>query len=276
MSERIRAKKSLGQNFLTDPNIQQKIVAAIEPQTTDVVIEIGPGLGALTAHLVGSVARVIAIELDDRLADQLQQRYAGRTDFQLVHRDVLTVTAAQLDLPDRYQVIGNIPYNITTPLIFHLFDFEPRPTQLVLMVQKEVAGRIVAEPGSREYGALSVGVQSLARAERLFTVGRGAFRPSPNVDSAVVRLAPFHPGQLSTAEERDLRELTRTTFSQRRKQLQNILRHAPGYAIGPLEVKSIENATGLDLADRPEDLSPRQFIELARYLRAQGLMKDAA
>ena len=274
MSEPIRAKKSLGQNFLTDPKIQQKIVAAIDPQPDDVLIEIGPGLGALTAHLIQTVSRLIAIELDDRFAEMLMADYGARTGFELIHRDVLAVNAEELELPADYKVIGNIPYNITTPLLFHVLEFRPRAKQLVLMVQKEVAGRIAAAPGGKEYGALSVGVQSVARVERLFTVGRGSFRPAPRVDSAIVRITPFQPERLDRAEERDLRQLTRTAFGQRRKQLQNILRHAPNYRIGPDQISILQHATGIDLADRPENLSPEKFIALARVLRANGFMKD--
>jgi 16S rRNA (adenine1518-N6/adenine1519-N6)-dimethyltransferase len=275
MNERIRAKKSLGQNFLGDPNIQQKIVAAVEPQPADVVVEVGPGLGALTAHLVGQVARLIAIELDDRLAERLRSEYGGRADFQLVHRNVLEVDNEDLNLPADYKVIGNIPYNITTPLLFHLLAFEPRPALLVMMVQKEVAIRIAAEPGSKDYGALSVGVQSVASVERLFTVSRGAFRPAPSVDSAIVRITPYRPAAITRAEEHDLRALTRTTFGQRRKQLQNILRHAPAYELTAEQVERIEADTGLDLDDRPEDLSPAQFLMLSRVLRSHGLGRSA-
>jgi 16S rRNA (adenine1518-N6/adenine1519-N6)-dimethyltransferase len=187
----------------------------------------------------------------------------------------MEVEAPELNLPPDYKVIGNIPYNITTPLLFHLLEFEQRATQLVLMVQKEVAIRIAAAPGSKEYGALSVGVQSIARVERLFTVGRGSFRPAPKVDSAIVRITPFRPGRLTRPEEHDLRELTRTAFGQRRKQLQNILRHAPNYQIGAENIGPIEAATGINAADRPENLSPDQFIRLARVLRADGLMNPA-
>ena len=276
MSERVRAKKSLGQNFLSDSNIQRRIVHALEPEATDVVLEIGPGLGALTHHLVGAVKQLIAIELDDTLAKRLHLELGDRPDFKLVHADALEVDFAQLGLPADYKAIGNIPYNITTPLLFKLLERAHRPRLIVVMVQKEVAERITAEPGGKEYGALSVGVQSVANAERLFTVARGAFRPVPGVDSAIVRITPFSPPRLSAAEEHDVRALTRATFGHRRKQLQKVLRTTAPYTLDTQQVAQLEHATGLQLDARPETLSAEQFTALARALRALGLPQSAA
>jgi 16S rRNA (adenine1518-N6/adenine1519-N6)-dimethyltransferase len=267
----VRAKKSLGQNFLTDPNIQRKIVAALEPEPTDTVLEIGPGMGALTTHLLGQVQRLIAIELDDGLAARLQSEFGQRADFQLLHDDALEVDFATLNLPEGYKIIGNIPYNITTPLLFKLLEARPRAGRIIVMVQKEVAIRAAAGPDHKDYGALSVGVQVVAEVERLFSVPRGAFRPVPGVDSAILRLTPRNPPLLEEEEELDLRTLTRTTFSQRRKQLQKILRTVPVYELTPDGIAYIESSTGLHLEARPETLSPEQFIQLARTLRALGL-----
>jgi 16S rRNA (adenine1518-N6/adenine1519-N6)-dimethyltransferase len=276
MSERVRAKKSLGQNFLTDPNIQRRIVAALEPQPEDTVVEIGPGLGALTRHLLGGVKRLIAIELDNELAARLQSELGNRPDFQLVHENALDVDFARLDLPANYKAIGNIPYNITTPLLFKLLERPHRPRSIVVMVQREVANRITATPGNKEYGALSVGVQTIAQAERLFTVARGSFRPVPGVDSAIVRITPLAPPPLSAAEEHDVRHLTRATFAHRRKQLQKSLRTTEPYTLNPEQIVALEQATGLQLDARPETLSAGQFIALARALRALGLPQPIA
>src|SRR5687768_13603873 len=276
MSERVRAKKSLGQNFLIDPNIQRKIVAAVEPQPDDVVVEIGPGQGALTHHLVAATQRVIAIELDDRLADQLRDQLGSHPGFELVHADALEVDLGTLELPNDFKIIGNIPYNITTPLLFKLLQRAHRPRTLVVMVQKEVAIRVTASAGQREYGALSIGVQSIADAERLFNVPRGAFRPVPGVDSAVLRIRPHHPARLSADEEADVRHLTRATFSQRRKQLQKILRTAPAYMLEADVIERLEASTGIRFSDRPEMLPPLKFVELARALRAFDLPRDIA
>jgi 16S rRNA (adenine1518-N6/adenine1519-N6)-dimethyltransferase len=266
-----RARKSLGQNFLVDVNQQRCIVNALDIGPGDTVIEIGPGQGALTRHLVDQAGRLILIELDRDLAPALQREFADRPHVTLVQGDVLDMDLRQLAGPNGsacLKVIGNIPYNITTPIIFHLLERAMRPRMIVLMVQREVADRILAPPGSAEYGALSVGVRSVARVERLFHVGRTSFRPVPRVDSTVIRITPGQPPPLSEADERALRTLTRTAFSWRRKQLQKILRAAPGYGLDADAVGTLEHATGLDLSLRPEQLSPEQLIALARALRA--------
>jgi 16S rRNA (adenine1518-N6/adenine1519-N6)-dimethyltransferase len=267
---RPRAKKSLGQNFLVDAGHQQRIVEALEPSPADVVAEIGPGHGALTRHLAGRVRRLVLIELDDALARGWQEEMRGRDDVEVRHQDALTVDFAALGAPpERLKVVGNIPYNITSPLIFHLLRREQRAQRIVLMIQREVADRILAEPGSRTYGALSVGVRVLARAERLFHVPRGAFRPVPNVDSTVIRLEALRPEPLSATEEEDVRTLTRATFAWRRKQLQRILRDAEPYRLEPVRVETLAHA-GFDPTARPESLAPDEFIRLARELRRMG------
>ncbi|HEX6937999.1 MAG TPA: 16S rRNA (adenine(1518)-N(6)/adenine(1519)-N(6))-dimethyltransferase RsmA [Longimicrobiales bacterium] len=271
-----RAKKSLGQNFLVDPNIQRKIVDALEAGPGDEVLEIGPGTGALTRHLAGAVRRLVAIELDDALVATLRREFAGVPGVEIVHANALEqdLDALVQDVAG-LKVVGNIPYNITTPLIFWLLDRPVRPARIVLMVQKEVADRILAQPGGKAYGALSVGVRAVAGVERLFLVGRGAFRPVPDVDSAVIRITPFHPPPLAQDEERDLRALTRTAFAWRRKQLQKILRTAPGYGLGADALAAIGRAAGIDLNARPETLDPGAFLRLSRALRAAGFPTDA-
>jgi 16S rRNA (adenine1518-N6/adenine1519-N6)-dimethyltransferase len=268
MNEPHRAKKSLGQNFLIDPNQQKRIVAALSAGADDTVLEIGPGRGALTRHLAGSVGRLVLVELDDALAAVLRREFAHDDRVTVVHGDIMEIDLPQL-VPDvaKLRVIGNIPYNITTPIIFRLLERDARPRCIVLMIQKEVAERILAPHGDGEYGALSVGVRSVARVERLFNVGRGSFRPVPRVDSTVIRIEPLMPPPLSAAEEQDLRGLTRTAFSWRRKQLQKTLRSAPEYGLSSEEVAKLEAAAGISLALRPEQLEPARFIELSRRLR---------
>lgn len=271
MSGRHRARKSLGQNFLIDPNQQRRIVEAVGAGPADTVLEIGPGQGALTRHLAGQAGHLLLVELDDDLAASLQREYAGRDDVHVVHGDFMNVDLpALLGDPSRVRVVGNIPYNITTPIIFRLLDRSVRPAHIVLMIQKEVADRILAGPGTAEYGALSVGVRSVATVRRLFNVGRGSFRPVPRVDSTVIAIEPLVPPPLDASQEEDLRELTRTAFSWRRKQLQKTLRSAPGYALDADEVAGIEAATGICLESRPEDLDPEGFITLSGALRALG------
>jgi len=267
-----RAKKSLGQNFLVDPNLQRKIVEAVDPRPDDTVIEIGPGTGALTRHMAGRVAHLVAIEKDDALADALRAELGHVAGFTLVHGDALEADIAALStVLEHTKVVGNIPYNITTPLVFRLLERGRRPASIVFMVQREVADRILAAPGEKDYGALSVGVRSVADAERLFQVGRSAFRPVPNVDSTVLRITPHSPARLTEQEEADLRVLTRATFSMRRKQLQKILRSAPEYALDAATAMRILSETGIEAEARPETLSPDRFVDLARALRASGL-----
>lgn len=263
-----RAKRSLGQNFLVDPNLQRKIVESLGAGPEDEVLEIGPGRGALTRHLAGTVRRLVLVELDDQLAARLGEEFAGDPSVTVVHGDVLEVPLERVsDDPGALHVIGNIPYNITTPILFGLLERRPRPRQIVLMVQREVADRIVAEPGSKAYGALAVGVQTVADAERVLQVGRGAFRPAPDVDSTVVRITPHDPPRLAPEDERAVRELTRHAFGQRRKQFQRILRDA--YGLSPEEVEALGAELEADLRDRPETFSPERFVALARALAAR-------
>jgi 16S rRNA (adenine1518-N6/adenine1519-N6)-dimethyltransferase len=267
-----RAKKSLGQNFLTDPSLQQRIVDAAELHEGDVILEIGPGQGALTRHIAGHVKRLILIELDDSLFAALEREYDGRADVTVIHADVLDLDICSIVGPDTsFKVIGNIPYNITTPIIFKLLERRCRPAAIVLMVQRELAERVISPSGNKTYGALSVGVQALADVRKLFHVARGAFRPVPNVDSAVMRIVPHDPPRLTEREELDLRVLTRASFGWRRKQLQKILRTAPDYQLSAAQIVALQSATGVSMDARPEVLDPEQFIALARALRRLGV-----
>jgi 16S rRNA (adenine1518-N6/adenine1519-N6)-dimethyltransferase len=262
-----RPRRSLGQNFLTDPNIQRKIADAILASADSTVLEIGPGHGAITDHLAGTIRRLVAVEIDRDLAATLRSRYSGRDDVEIVQGDILeTPIPALVDDVDRLTVAGNIPYNITTPIVFRLLERENRPAHIVLMVQREVAERITAAPGGTEYGALSVGVQAVASVERLFIVGRNAFRPAPNVDSMVIRITPLRPFRMTIQQEADLRTLTRTVFNWRRKQLQRTLRSSPEYRLGPDAVAHVARASGIGLDRRPETLSPDEFGRLADAL----------
>ena len=268
MSDFHRARKSLGQNFLIDPNLQRRIVDAIRPGPDDEVLEIGPGVGALTRHLVPRVRRLVLVELDDELARRLHEQYAEDERVKVINADFLSVSLEEISAdPARLKVIGNIPYNITTPILFSLLERRPRPREIVLMVQREVADRILADPGSKTFGALAVGVQSVATVERVINVGRNAFRPVPDVESAVIRIVPHDPPRISVEEETSLRRLTRAAFGQRRKQFQRIIRDA--YHMTPEQVQALEAETGCDLRMRPEQFGPGRFIDLARALSSE-------
>ena len=264
--KRPRPKRSLGQNFLVDPNLQRKIAAAVGAEADEPVLEIGPGRGALTDHLAGAGVALTTVELDDELAVELANRYGHDPRVQVVRGDILS-----LDLPSltadwsRTRVVGNIPYNITTPIIFKLLEL-PCPADIILTMQAEVAARILAGPGNRTYGALSVGVAVHARATRVCNVPRGAFRPVPRVDSTVLRITPHCPPALDPAAARRVRTLTRAAFSWRRKQLGTILLRHPGLRC---PVSSVERALAdrsLSRSVRPERLSPEDFVYLSGAL----------
>jgi len=261
-----RPKKSLGQNFLVDGNLQRKIVEAVAPDPQDEILEIGPGKGALTRHLMGRSRALFLVELDNDLAASWSKEAEGRPGIRVLHRDILDVDLLELtEAVAELKVVGNIPYNITTPILFHLLE-RPRPREILLMVQKEVADRILASPGTSAFGALSVGVRSIARVERVLKVPASAFRPVPAVDSVVIRVTPIRPHPLSGAEEVALRTLTRAAFQRRRKQFQSILRTHPELGLSKEGVAKLQEATGFDLSRRPETFSPADFIRLSRAL----------
>lgn len=263
----MRAKRSLGQNFLVDPNLQRKIVDALDPSPSDSVLEIGPGRGALTRHLVDRAGRLILVELDDRLAAELAAEWRDRTHVDVRHQDFLGLDVSTVgDDWTQLLVVGNIPYNITAPIIFKLLE-RPRPREILLTVQREVADRLVARPGTSEYGALSVGVRTVAKVDCLLRVPRTAFRPMPQVDSSVVRINPRVPPLLSAREEFSLRRLTRAAFQWRRKQLQKTLREHNDLGLSRKALERIRDETGWDLARRPETLEPGDFVRLSKLIQ---------
>ena len=247
----------LGQHFLFDPGILRRIADAALPEPGRVVLEIGPGRGTLTGHLAARAARVVAIEKDRALAAALAAAPPGP------NVTVLTGDALEVPWPAADVVCGNIPYAITSPLIARALA-PPRPERIVLLVQREVADRLAAAPGSRTYGALTVGVQLVATVERLFTVKAGAFRPPPKVESAVVRITPTPGTRLPPpALEAATRRLVQSLFQRRRKQVRSAL----GQARPDLDAAAIGRwlaAAGVDPTSRPERLAPGDFLVLAR------------
>jgi 16S rRNA (adenine1518-N6/adenine1519-N6)-dimethyltransferase len=215
--------------------------------------------------------RLILVELDGELAAQLGERFQGNSQVTVLHRSFLDLKLDEVtDDPTALQVVGNIPYNLTSPILFHLLD-RPRPAGALLMVQKEVADRILSPPGGRTYGALSVGVRSVAKVERVFNLGPGAFRPRPKVDSTVLRILPFHPAPLGATEEVQLRALTRALFQWRRKQLGKILRDHPELDLDEGALSAALAAAEAKVTDRPEALSPERFIAMAHAIATGGV-----
>lgn len=264
-----RPKKRFGQHFLTDPHILGRIADAAMLDPADTVVEIGPGRGALTDALRARAARVIAIEVDRDLAAQLRARYAGDPAVTVVEADVLEAPPGTLGggPPGGYVLVGNVPYYITTPIIFQSLE-PPRPKRAVFLVQREVAERIVAPPGGKTYGALSVNVRAFARAEMLFAVRAGAFQPAPSVESAVVRLTPLDTPLVPPELETAFRSFVQDVFGLRRKQMRRVLRTITGLPVA--QVDAMLALVGLDPASRPETLAVEEFVDLVRALGARS------
>lgn len=259
-------KKRLGQHFLFDPNILRRIADALEIQTGDTVLEIGPGPGGLTqqlyARLPSPVSRLIAIEKDTDLIPSLRSRFP---ELELIEGDALELDWHEVTGQGTVRIVGNIPYNITSPLLEQALQ-PPRPARIVFLVQKEVAERVAAPHGGAEYGALSVGVQSVARVERLFTVPAGAFKPRPKVDSALLRLTPLTQPLISDAEVDPFRRFVVGLFGFRRKQLVRGLRELTGAAAELAQ--GWLAAAKIDPTSRPQELTPSDFVRLFRCTRA--------
>ena len=255
----MRARKRFGQHFLHHRAILARIAEALGPAPGQLVLEIGPGQGALTAALVERGARVVAIEKDRDLVPLVRERLP---DVTVVEGDALELdwrAAAGIGPDDDLLVTGNIPYNITTPLLDRALT-PPRPTRIVFLVQKEVAERIAAPPGSKTYGALSVGVQAVARIEKLFAVPAGAFHPPPKVDSAVIRLSPLAEPLVDNDELPRFRRLVVGLFGFRRKQLVRSLRELTGWPAD--RVAGAIQAAGLAPDIRAETIAPEGFQRL--------------
>ena len=257
-------RKSLGQHFLSDPRILARIADALELTGTETVVEIGPGRGALTAQLATRAGKLVAVEVDRRLAELLRQRYADDPRVRVVEADVLSVRLAELAGTDDFVLVGNVPYYITTPIVFQALE-PPRPRRSVFLVQKEVADRMAAAPGSKTYGALSINVQAVAQVQSLFRVPPGAFQPPPKVDSAVVRLRPRDEPDVRPEEEARFRTLVQQAFAMRRKQMRRVVRSL--FSMDAQAADALLATAQIDPEVRPETLSAADF---ARLLRASG------
>lgn len=255
---KFKAKKSLGQHFLRNPAICERIVALVDPQAQDQILEIGPGPGALTSVLrQAPFAKLLLLEKDDAFARL--HRDLGQPQVEVAHQDALAF--AWPDLAGPWKIVGNLPYNVASPLIWDIVSLVPQLERAVVMTQKEVAERIVAAPGSKTYGALSVWVQSFVRAEKCFNLGPGSFSPPPKVDSSVLRFFPLAP-DLLPANPEALKKIIKTSFAQRRKQLRHVL--SRGFA--QTYDDNILISLGISPQDRPENLNPALFQALARAL----------
>ncbi len=250
-----RARKRFGQNFLEDFHVINSILKTIHPKPSDKIIEIGPGLGALTRPLLKYVDQLTAIEIDKDLHAYLNGLPESQDKLTLICQDVLTVDFAQFG--DKLRVVGNLPYNISTPLLFHLLQYANHIKDMHFMLQKEVVSRLAASPGTKAYGRLSVMTQAQCQVDSLFLVPPNAFNPAPKVDSAIVRLTPHeikHPKTLLQT----LEELLTQAFSARRKTLANTLR--------PLLTQEELQTLGVDPKGRAETISVEFYLKIAKYI----------
>jgi 16S rRNA (adenine1518-N6/adenine1519-N6)-dimethyltransferase len=261
-----KARKRFGQNFLHDPRIIQNIIKAIHPTPGQRIVEIGPGQGALTEELLtGTEGSLDVIELDRDLIPILRTKFFNYPNFHIHEGDALKFDFATLAKGEKLRVVGNLPYNISTPLLFHLISFADQIQDMHFMLQKEVVQRICAAAGDSSYGRLSVMMQYYCDTEYLFTVPPGAFNPAPKVDSAIVRLVPKNQQALTAQDPVAFSNLVRTAFAQRRKTLRNNLK-------GVLTAEQIE-ALGIDPGIRPEKLSLQDFINLSNTAVSIGVSK---
>jgi len=258
MHHSIKPKKSLGQHFLKDANIVRKITAAIPAKADEHVIEIGPGTGALTEYLLESYKNLTAIEIDQRAVEVLNERFPN---LRLIQKDILKIDWDEvLGSETGVHVVGNLPYYITSQILFNVMDQRKRFKSAIFMMQKEVAQRLIAEPHTKDYGILSVQVQLMSTPEILFDVSRNSFYPPPNVESSVVKLT-FDKADLNCSDTH-LKTVVRTAFNQRRKKLSNSLK--PVFDVNLVE--------GFDFDKRAEAWEPREYEKLTAHLEQVGII----
>ena len=252
-------RKRFGQNFLQDPRTIEDIVDAVNPARDDLVVEIGPGLGAITRPLLARLNHLHVVEIDRDIIARLRRTFTA-TQLTIHEGDALAFDFAALGTP--LKIVGNLPYNISTPLLFHLASFGTQVTDMHFMLQKEVVDRMVAEPGTADYGRLSVMLQYRFYMERMLDVPPEAFDPPPKVDSAVVRMIPHPTLPHQAQDEQQLAHIVQVAFAQRRKTLRNNLK-------GVLDDEGFATL-GIDPGIRPENLPVGGFVAICNYLTAQS------
>jgi 16S rRNA (adenine1518-N6/adenine1519-N6)-dimethyltransferase len=266
-----RPRKRLGQNFLIHENIIDSIVQLLNLASQDEIVEIGPGLGFLTRRLVDRAKRVWAVEIDSALVDRLKQSSLGsHPAFQLIHNDILKVAPEDFLPPHKVKLVGNLPYNISTPVLFRLFGWREHFSSLVLMMQKEVADRIASPPGTKTYGTLSVWCQVHGRISERVSVSPEAFFPKPKVRSTILKIDLYQEPLIPVKELPLLRGLVRAAFGQRRKTLGNALKS--WLQRDRNEIESVLRLKGIDPVRRAETLRVEEFLALTHALRASQLL----
>jgi 16S rRNA (adenine1518-N6/adenine1519-N6)-dimethyltransferase len=251
-----RARKRFGQHFLSDSGVVDAILRSVHATKDDTVVEIGPGQGAITTSLASSAGHLHAIELDRDLARRLRYQYDGNPNVTIHEADALAFDFSTLG--DRLRIVGNLPYNISTPLLFHLLQYRDRIIDMHFMLQKEVVDRMAAGPGSKAYGRLGIMLGCYLRIESLFDVDRSAFSPPPEVTSAVVRLDPLPPGTFDIVDEALLSSIVSNAFMKRRKTIRNSLKDI-------VDTTDLE-AVGIDPGLRPEQISIEKYVQLSNHM----------
>jgi 16S rRNA (adenine1518-N6/adenine1519-N6)-dimethyltransferase len=254
--------KKFGQHFLNDEKILAAIVDALGPTLSDTVVEVGPGRGSLTQIIVPRAGRLVAIEIDRALAAQLREKYTGNPRVEIVEADILATDLHALAGPE-FLLVGNVPYYITTPILFKALE-PPIPARSVFLVQREVADRMTARENTESYGALSVNVAVVANVEKVLDVPAAAFKPRPKVESAVVRLSPRESPLIRLELLPSFRTFVLACFSMRRKQMQRVLRSVRG--VTPASAGTLLTAAGIATDARPEVVSPVAFVSLFESL----------
>lgn len=269
---RITLTKKYGQNFISDPSLLERIASVCDWKDGDVALEIGPGAGTLTRAIAAHADRMLAIEIDKRLAPLLEESLSGCDNVKLIFGDALksdldALVRDELNHDGDYKLVANLPYYITTPLIMHVLEDSKHVDELVIMVQKEVGERLCAKPGSRTYGAVTVMVQYLATASRAFDVGRRAFTPPPDVDSTILHLVPYKKRPIQAKDDAMMRRVVKAAFSQRRKTLRNSL---ASLGVDKASIATALEKAGIDEQRRAESLSVTEFVALSDAFTDQG------
>jgi len=258
-----KARKRFGQNFLHDPGVIEKIVRSINPKPDDAIVEIGPGLGAITEEILAVNPRLQVVELDRDLIPVLRTKFFNYPEFRIHEADALSFDFSQLVVDGRpLRIVGNLPYNISTPLIFHLLAQSGVVQDMHFMLQKEVVQRLAATPGDNNYGRLGIMAQYFCKVQPLFEVGPGAFRPAPKVDSAIVRLVPHKELPHPAKNLKTLQAVVRTAFNARRKTLRK--------ALAALVTVDQLQSVGINDGLRPENLSLADYVKIADLLADSG------
>lgn len=271
---RFNFQKKFGQNFLIDTRVLERIISAADITKDDYVLEIGPGIGTMTQYLCEHAGMVAAVEIDKNLIPILEDTLSPYDNVEIIHQDILKMDMERFvkekNQGNPVKVVANLPYYITTPIIMGLFESHVSIHSITIMVQKEVAERMQAEPGTKDYGALSLAVQYYAKPEIVANVPPNCFMPRPNVGSAVIRLTKYQEPPVSVDDERQLFALIRASFNQRRKTLVNGLNNAPNIPYGKDEIIQVLEEMGLPANIRGEALTLEQFAQLSNLICALG------